>query len=88
MNSNIPVKQTKQILDNMLKSNRTNAQTNSELLNWYDVVTKQNYFQHNSKTIIQTNGFAMVAPSSGIISEIFLHILNILISPTERRNTN
>ena len=65
-------RQTKQILDNMLTSNRTNAQTKSELLNWYDVITKQNYFQHNGKTITQTDGLAMGAPSSGIISEIFL----------------
>ena len=73
MYSNIPITQTKHILDNMLTSNRTNAQTKSELPNWYDAITKQNYLQHNGKTITQTDGLAMGAPSSGIISEIFLH---------------
>jgi hypothetical protein len=46
--------------------------TSSEILNCFDVITKQNYFTHGDKTITQTDGLAMGAPSSGIISEIFL----------------
>jgi len=72
MYSNIPITQTKQILDNMLAFNLANSQIRSILLDWYEVITRQNYFQHNDKTITQTDGLAMGAPSSTIISEIFL----------------
>jgi hypothetical protein len=70
--SNIPMTQTKQFLNNMLASNLTDSQTRSELLNLYEVITKQNYFQHNDKTVIQTDGLAIGAPSSSVRAEIFL----------------
>jgi hypothetical protein len=41
-----------------------------ELLKWYDVITKQNYFTNNQDIVI--DGLAMGAPSSGIIAKIFL----------------
>jgi len=71
MYSNTPIIQTKQILDNMLAFNLADSQIRSELLDWYEVITRQNYFQYNDKTT-QTDGLAMGAPSSTIISEIFL----------------
>jgi hypothetical protein len=71
MYSNIPVTQTKHILDNILHLNHTNTQIKSELLDWYETITQQNYFRHND-TIIQTDSLAMGAPSSSIIQEIFL----------------
>ena len=43
-----------------------------ELLKWYDVITKQNYFTNNQDIVIQHDGLAMGAPSSGITAEIFL----------------
>jgi hypothetical protein len=43
-----------------------------ELLHWYDVITKQYYFTTNNDIIIQHDGLAMGAPSSGLIDEIFL----------------
>ena len=75
MYSNIPITQTKQILDNMLAFNLANSHIRSKLLDWYEVITRQNYFQHNDKTITQPDGLAMGAPSSTIISEIFLQHL-------------
>jgi hypothetical protein len=72
MYANIPCNETKQILKNMLSSNMTDHLTSSEILNCFDVITKQNYFTHRDKTITQTDGLAMGAPSSGITSEIFL----------------
>jgi hypothetical protein len=41
-------------------------------LNWYEVITKQNYFLNNDKIIIQTDSLAMDTSSSSILSEIFL----------------
>jgi hypothetical protein len=50
------------------------VQTNEiqEILNWYDIITQQNYFTFNKTIYTQTDGLAMGAPSSSIISEIFL----------------
>jgi hypothetical protein len=72
--SNIPVIETKTILTNMLTHECIETQTWNEILSWYDVITKQNYFTHN-KIIIQRDSLAMGAPSSGIIAEIFLQHL-------------
>jgi hypothetical protein len=41
------------------------------LLNWYDVITQQNYFTINDEILIQKNGLAMGVPTSGLISEVF-----------------
>jgi hypothetical protein len=72
MCSNIPIIETKHILENMLTSKPTDPQIKAELLDWYEVITKQNYILNNDKIIIQTDGLAMGAPSSSIVSEIFL----------------
>ena len=45
------------------------------MLNWYEVITKQNYFTNNENIILQENRLAMGAPSSSIISELFLQHL-------------
>jgi len=42
-----------------------------ELLNLYDTITYQNYFSNNGKILIQQDGLAMGAPSSGLIAEFF-----------------
>jgi hypothetical protein len=48
------------------------TQIQQELLNWYDVITKENNFINNNDIIIQNDGLAMGAPSSSIIAEMFL----------------
>jgi hypothetical protein len=81
--TNIPVKETKDILAVRLKQNDTDPMITLELLNCYDTITTQNYFRHNNNIQIQREGLAMGAPSSGIISEIFLqhiehlHLTNV-----------
>jgi DNA-directed RNA polymerase subunit H (RpoH/RPB5) len=70
--SNIPVTETKKIPADIMEHNLIDSQTQQELLNWYDVITKQNYFINNSDIIIQNNRLAMGAPSSSLIAEIFL----------------
>jgi hypothetical protein len=44
----------------------------AELLQLYDVITKQNYFTNNNDIIIQHDGLAMGAPSFSLIAKIFL----------------
>jgi hypothetical protein len=60
---NTPVKETKTILENMLTQNVVDSQTQQELLNWYDVITKQNYLTNNKGIIIQPcNGRPILRP--------------------------
>ena len=44
-------------------------------LTCYEVITRQNYFTHNTEIIVQEDGLAMGAPSSALIAEIFLQHL-------------
>jgi len=46
MYSNIPVTETKKILDDVTHNNLVDTDTRKELLSWYDTITKQNYFRH------------------------------------------
>jgi len=39
---------------------------------WFDIITRQNYFAHKKQIVVQHDGLAMGAPSSGLIAEIFL----------------
>jgi len=48
------------------------------LLNWYDIITQQNYLTNNDEILIQRNGLAMGTPASCLISEFFLQILEHL----------
>jgi hypothetical protein len=73
--TNIPVKETRDIIANTLDNNKIEPRTKLELLNWYDTITNQNYFSNNGKTLIQKDGLAMGAPTSGIIAEFFLQHL-------------
>ena len=58
-----------------MEHNLLDAQTQRKLLSWYDIVTKQNHFIHKNDIIIQNDGLGMGAPSSGIITEIFLQYI-------------
>jgi hypothetical protein len=51
------------------------SQTQHELIRWYDVITQQNYFTNNEEILIQKEGLALGAPSSGLIVEFFLQHL-------------
>jgi hypothetical protein len=45
---NIPVTETRDIIANTLE----HLQTRTELLEWYDVITRQNYFSNNGEILI------------------------------------
>jgi len=72
MYSNIPTAETRNISNNIIEVNMLNTDIKYELLTWYDVITKQNYFSNKGEIIIQNKGFIMCAPSSATLSEIFL----------------
>jgi hypothetical protein len=66
------VKETRVILANILQQRLIPPKTQQELLKWYDIITKQNYFAHEEQIVVKHDGLAMGAPSSGLIAEIFL----------------
>jgi len=55
-----------------MKFNLLDPHTRHSLITWYDTITKQNYLTNKGNIIIQKDGLAMGAPSSSILSEIFL----------------
>jgi hypothetical protein len=86
--SNIPVQETRTILADILKHELIYPQTQQELLQWFDVITKQNYFAHKKQIVIQQDGLAMGAPSSVLIAEIFLQHMEHthLVHLTQKHN--
>ena len=65
----------------MLEHKPIDPQTQRELLKWYEVITKQNYFTFSKNTIVQNDGLAIGAPSSSIIAEIFLqHTFDVTVN--------
>jgi hypothetical protein len=44
-------------------------------MNWYDVITRQNYFTNNGEILIQKDGISMGAPTSGLIADFILQNL-------------
>jgi len=69
------VKETREIIAYNLNNNNIDPQAKQELLNWYGTITNQNYFSNNGKILIQQEGLAMGASTSGTIAEFFLQHL-------------
>ena len=70
--SNIPIIKINTILTDTLKYYQTGPKPQKEHLMWYDVITRQNNFTHNSDITSHYDGLAMGAPSSGLLAELFL----------------
>jgi hypothetical protein len=75
MYSNIPVKETKKILSKFQTQSSVTPKTKKEVLKWYDIITRQNYFAYKDRIIFQQDRLAMGAPSSGFIVEFFVQHL-------------
>jgi hypothetical protein len=65
--TNIPIRETRDILFDKLEQNNIEPKTKQELMKWFDTITSQNYFTHNGNIQVQNDGLAMGAPSSGLI---------------------
>jgi hypothetical protein len=82
---NIPSKEIIHIIEKMAKANQLDNMTTKELTAITRTVIEQNYFTFQNKYYYQNNGLAMGAPSSAILSEIYLQhldhteIINIII---------
>ena len=60
------------IFVDIMKQNLVDPQTQHVLTRWYETISEQNYFTYNNNILIQKEGLAMGAPSSGLIAEFFL----------------
>jgi hypothetical protein len=73
--TSIPVKETRAIIARSMTKQKIKPSTRKELLKWLDTITKQNYFANGNNIVIQEDGLAMGAPTSGLIAEFFLQHL-------------
>ena len=71
----IPTNEHVPIIENMSLSNQLDAKTTNELTMITHTVLEQNYFTFRNGNYSQTTGLAMGAPSSAILSEIYLQHL-------------
>jgi len=83
MYTNIPVDNTINLIENTLNNKKESRIYIKQITNILHTILKQNYFEYNNKIYQQTDGLAMGAPTSAIISETFLQeidksIINII----------
>jgi hypothetical protein len=75
MYTNIPLK----ILTTIIRNTLSNGDTPQPIIKEIDRITKlaieQNYFHHNNLFYKQKEGLAMDAPSSSVLSELYLQFL-------------
>ena len=72
MYTKIPTQQLPDITTYLCKQNYVDHPTQREILNLCDTIIKQNYFECQDTFYSQTQGLAMGAPTSSVLSEIFL----------------
>ena len=75
MYSNIPINEVEHVIRLFCEQQDIDPTVTEEILALTKTVTSQNYYGFNGKTYIQQKGLAMGAPSSSIISEIYLQFL-------------
>jgi hypothetical protein len=59
----------------MCKQNELNIDVKTEIIKICNILTKQNYFQYENLQYIQEDGSAIGAPTSSVLSEIYLQYL-------------
>ena len=72
MYSNIPTHDIEHIIHSMCTQQHIDANLTLEILTITRTVLTQNYYGFNEKTYLQPKGLAMGAPSSSILSELYL----------------
>jgi hypothetical protein len=72
MYTSIPTNTLLQIISSLSQTHIDNNQLALQILELTKIVLKQNYFQFQDNHYIQETGLAMGAPTSSILSEIFL----------------
>jgi hypothetical protein len=75
MYTNIPTEVLPSILLNIMVAQSVHTGYISHILSLVQTVLSQHYFQHEEELFQQTDGLAMGAPTSSILSEVFLQNL-------------
>ena len=75
MYTNIPTKDLLNIIQNICENNGLESAVKQEILSLTRLIIMQNYFRFQNRTYIQKSGLAMGAPSSSILSEIYLQFM-------------
>ena len=80
MYPSIPINEHVQIIEDMSLRNQVDEKTANELIRITRTVLEQNYFAFRNHNYCQNTGLAMGAPSSAILSEVYLqHLEHIKI---------
>jgi hypothetical protein len=72
MYTNIPTKDVRNIINEILNRNNVKEIAKEEILNLLNVILEQNYIQTNEQYYLQDKGLAMWAPTSAILSEVYI----------------
>jgi hypothetical protein len=75
MYTNIPTETLPVIMQGIMNASLVNTDHIKHIISLMKTVLSQNYFQHENVIFMQTEGLAMGAPTSSILSEIFLQFL-------------
>ena len=73
--TNIATDELLTIIESVCKNNYVEEGLKRDILKLLKVVIDQNYFQFMDQTYVQHNGLAMGAPTSSILSEVYLQHL-------------
>jgi len=73
--SSNPITEITKVIKVMCKKNRLNMEIKNEIFKICNILTKQNYSQYEDLQYIQEDGLDMGAPTSSILSEIYLQYL-------------
>ena len=72
MYTNIPIKELLDIIESTCINNGLDPTQRQEILRLTRLIVTQNYFKFQDKTYLQKNSLAMGAPTSSVLSEIYL----------------
>jgi hypothetical protein len=75
MYTNIPKDELVRIIDEMCDKQNIEHTIKTEIINIVKLIIAQNYFKFGEKTYLQERGLAMGAPTSSILSEIYMPYL-------------
>lgn len=73
MYSNIPIAETIKITQELLIINKIDSKKIDEAINLLNIITNQNYFQHENLFYNQKDGLPMGSPLSGTLANIYLN---------------
>jgi hypothetical protein len=75
MYSNIPTDELVKIIEELCIEQALDGKTTNELIKISHTILEQNYFEFQNRCYVQNKGLAMGAPTSAVLSEIYLQNL-------------